>query len=204
MKIKGFELKRKKDLTIEEKKQRAKIELVIFLVIIAFVFAYAKIIVATNNNSQKEQYFNKVSLTSLKETNFTLEIQIDDNNYKYEGNTTKNDGNISINNTNYYIVNNEYYDEDFNKQDIFKGVDNKYFSYENIEKFIDKGKQEGSKYTYSVKDVVNKVPIDTTITVKPKYYKDNIKIELNYTNLVNVNNTKIKSYIATYTIKYNK
>ena len=194
-----FNLFKKNEKTKEEKLKRAKIELVIFLVFIAFVFAYSKILVMRNNHGgiSREDIINKVNLGSLDKYDFNIEIDVDNNVYKYTGNIDNGNGVIN----GFKIINNEYYDSNLNKiNNVFYLLDNKYFNLNTISNYLVEDNYKNNRYEVSVNDIINNKMVDVFIYIDVKYNKDNIDIRLDYSNLANIIDSNINTYKVEYII----
>lgn len=194
-----FNLFKKNEKTKEEKLKRAKIELVIFLVFIAFVFAYSKILVMRNNHGgiSKEDIINKVDLVNVKKYDFNIEIDVDNNVYKYNGNIDNGNGVIN----GFKIINNEYYDSNLNKiNNVFYLLDNKYFNLNTISNYLVEDNYKNNRYEVSVNDIINNKMVDVFIYIDVKYNKDNIDIRLDYSNLANIIDSNINSYKVEYLV----
>lgn len=189
---------KKKEKSEEEKLKRAKIELIIFLVFIIFAFLYSRILVAMNyhSNIDKEEYFNKVELSSLNRYDFEINLNVDNDTYNYQGNIDNGFGNIN----GYKIVNNDIYDDDLNKvDDVFYKLDNKYFSLNTLNNYIKEDNYKNNRYEVNINDIINNYMINTTVYLNIIYNKDNIIINIDYSNLLNdVNSYKVEYKITNY------
>ena len=190
--------RKKKKKTEEEKKKRAKIELVIFLAFIAFVFAYSKILIIRNHNSiSKENYIYKIDISKLNKYDFDIDIKIDDKSYNYFGTIDNDNGNINK----YRIINGQIYNENLEKVDnIFYGIDNRYFKLNTIASYLDEENYKNNQYEIYSNDIINAKLENFIIYADVKYNKDNIIIKLDYSNLARLINNDTNKYIVTYTI----
>lgn len=189
---------KKKERSEEEKLKRAKIELIIFLVFIVFAFLYSRILVAMNyhSNIDKEEYFNKVELSSLTKYDFEINLKVDNDTYNYQGNIDNGFGKIN----GYKIYNNDIYDDDLNKvDDVFYKLDNKYFSLNTLNNYIKEDNYKNNRYEVNINDIINNYMINTTVYLNIIYNKDNIIINIDYSNLLNdVNSYKVEYKITNY------
>lgn len=189
---------KKKEKSEEEKLKRAKIELIIFLVFIVFAFLYSRILVAMNyhSNIDKEEYFNKVELSSLTKYDFEINLKVDNDTYNYQGNIDNGFGKIN----GYKIYNNDIYDDDLNKvDDVFYKLDNKYFSLNTLNNYIKEDNYKNNRYEVNINDIINNYMINTTVYLNIIYNKDNIIINIDYSNLLNdVNSYKVEYKITNY------
>ena len=196
MKLKWF---KKKKLSDDEKIKRAKIELVIFLVFIAFVFAYSKIILVRNNNSSinREQFMYKVDLGSINTYDFEIKINIDGTKYDYNGNIDNNNGSMGE----YKIVNNVYYDSNLKKvDDVFHGIDSRYFSLNTINGYLKESNYKNGRYESYISDIINNNLVNLLVFANVNYSKDKAIINIDYSTLGHEINNSINSYKVEYIV----
>lgn len=190
---------KKKKISEEEKKRRAKIELVIFLAFIAFVFAYSKVLLIRSNSSSisKEQLIYKVDLNSINKYDFNIKVNIDDTLYDYSGNIDNNNGIMGE----YKIVNGEYYDSNYNVVNkIFHVINNKYLNLHNISNYIKDENYKNGKYGAYVNDIINNSLVNILVYVDVVYNKDNVIINIDYSNLAHSIDKSINSYKVEYIV----
>lgn len=189
--------------------EKAKIELVIFLVFIAFVFAYSKILVARNHNIKDNTDIidikSSISLNEIKKYDFSIKISVTQDNikneYVYSGNIDNENGNITYNNNKYIILNEEFYDKDYNKVDnMFYNIDNKYLYLDNIKSYLIDDNLVNNQYQIKLNEIINQKFEEVYIYIERQEVENKIILNIDYTNLVKLQNDNITSYIIEYQI----
>lgn len=152
-----------------------------------------------NNSFTKEE--NNDILEIPKEYSYTINITINNDNYRYEGTKTLQRESITkeVDNiiTNYIYENNSYYKEiDDNyilctKEDVYDVVNYNYINLETIKEYLSKSNKEGNQYLIYLKDIIlgNNSNDYIVITVN----KDNVDID--YTSLMKNFDITIDRYL---------
>lgn len=198
---KKFNLKEKWN----DKRERAKIELMLYVIFFIGVIVFVRIGNNTSNNNNINTSDNLFISQINDNYSYDIKININDNNYEYIGkvlgyNSTieKKDNNID---EYFYKKNDKYYklDQDngyvlSNKNDIYNIINYDYMDINNIKEYIKISNNDNGIYKVKISDIIlNSSSLDY-ITIK----LDNINntIEIDYTNLLRINDNNITKAIV--------
>lgn len=201
---KKFNLKEKWN----DKRERAKIELILYAIFFIGVIIFVRVGNNTSNNNNINTSDNLFISQINDNYSYDIKININDNNYEYIGkvlgyNSTieKKDNNID---EYFYKKNDKYYklDQDngyvlSNKNDIYNIINYDYMDINNIKEYIKTSNNDNGIYKVKISDIIlNSSSLDY-ITIK----LDNINntIEIDYTNLLRINDNNITKAIVTIT-----
>lgn len=203
----------KKKLSLKErwkdKRERAKIELMLYGIFFLIIIIFARISNSMSNNIPKEED-NKIFISEITDNySYDIDITIDNDNYKYYGKVLGHNMNIhkvvDTEDEYFYKMNNKYYildDNDnyilTNDKEIFSYIDYRYLDINTIKEYIKMGTLNNNIYTIKVSDILLNNNSNDVITITV----DDINKELiiDYTNLFKVNNNSL--YKELVRIKY--
>ena len=192
----------------KEPKFKAKIKLFLYTLFVVFVSIFA----LSNRPTDLEEN-NLIEDTGIQETvdntikiptkyNYTSNITINENKYIYSE-TNNNDitiikKQIGENIINYKVENNSYYKEQelnyilITKEEVYDVVDETYLNLETINKYLKKSQKQEDKYIVYLKDIILGNNSDDYITIT----KENNKINIDYTKLIQNFDPSIEKYIV--------
>ncbi len=203
----------KKKLSLKErwkdKRERAKIELMLYGIFFLIIIIFARISNSMSNNIPKEED-NKIFISEITDNySYDIDITIDNDNYKYYGKVLGHNMNIhkvvDTEEEYFYKMNNKYYILDdngnyilTNDKEIFSYIDYRYLDINTIKEYIKMGTLNNNIYTIKVSDILLNNNSNDVITITV----DDINKELiiDYTNLFKVNNNNL--YKELVRIKY--
>lgn len=198
----------------EDKKYRAKIELIGYgiFILIAIMFAisgrnnantnssnnnYNDIIENTNTTTNVINLFDKYS--------YSTKVEINENIYEFNGEYSNNILIINKDNIKYAYKDNNYYMVDTNEivnEDIYAPVESKYLSIDLINKYIKISKYMDNEYRVYLKDIIIGNDSDNYITIVYSSNLNEININIDYTNLLKCFDNTINKYLVI--MKYTK
>ena len=194
-----------------DKKERAKIQLCLYGIFFVGVFIFAKILGAYNKNIEDNKPANTSFLAEIKDNyEYDIEINIDDNIYRYYGRVLGNNATIIRDALdivdNYYIMNNKYYILDTNgnyvlttKEEVYSYIDYRYLDIKNIREFMNVAIKEDNIYKIKISDLIlnnNNSQEFITLIID----ENNKLIEVDYTNLFKIYDENISK--ETVKIRY--
>lgn len=203
----------KKKLSLKErwkdKRERAKIELMLYGIFFLIIIIFARISNSMSNNIPKEED-NKIFISEITDNySYDIDITIDNDNYKYYGKVLGHNMNIhkvvDTEEEYFYKMNNKYYILDdngnyilTNDKEIFSYIDYRYLDINTIKEYIKMGTLNSNIYTIKVSDILLNNNSNDVITITV----DDINKELiiDYTNLFKVNNNNLHKELVR--IKY--
>lgn len=156
----------------------------------------------TNNNSQINTDKKDYILEIPNEYDYTINITINDNNYKYTG--TKNTSNEEITKemdgviNNYIYKNNSYYKEEdekyilTTKTEVYDIIEHNYIELETINEYLSKSTKEGNQYLVYIKDIILGNESEEYIIITP----NNNKIDIDYTSLMKKFDKSIEKFLV--------
>lgn len=202
----------KKKLTLKEKlkdkKERAKLELLFYGIFFLAIIVFTRILSGYNDvpkvNNTKS-FINEIT----DNYEYNIDINIDNNKYKYYGKRLGN--NMSINKVidnkydYFYKMGNKYYILDTNGnyiltsvEDIYNYIDYRYLDISNIKEYIKLSTKDNNNYNIKVSDLILNSNNTNTITISIDEL--NNTITLDYTELFKIDNNNLNKEIVT--IKY--
>lgn len=202
----------KKKLTLKEKlkdkRERAKLELLFYGIFFLAIIVFTRILSGYNDvpkvNNTKS-FINEIT----DNYEYNIDINIDNNKYKYYGKRLGN--NMSINKVidnkydYFYKMGNKYYILDTNGnyiltsvEDIYNYIDYRYLDISNIKKYIKLSTKDNNNYNIKVSDLILNSNNTNTITISIDEL--NNTITLDYTELFKIDNNNLNKEIVT--IKY--
>lgn len=205
--IKDFNFSKLKEMW-KDKKGRAKIELSLYLIFFLIVVIFARVSSHTAGNIEKN-YTDESFIFSLKD-NYICDINIALNGdiYEYNLKVLGNNANIVMKSSNeekfYHLMNNKYYELDNNgnyilttTDEVFPYINYNFLNIKNIRNFIIDGNKEDNEYRIKISDIIlNNTSNDDVIIIVDEVNKH---IEIDYSNLLKIDNEDISSALVKMT-----
>lgn len=202
----------KKKLTLKEKlkdkRERAKLELLFYGIFFLAIIVFTRILSGYNDIpkvNDTKSFINEIT----DNYEYNIDINIDNNKYKYYGKRLGN--NMSINKVidnkydYFYKMGNKYYILDNNGnyiltsvEDIYNYIDYRYLDISNIKEYIKLSTKDNNNYNIKVSDIILNSNNTNTITISIDEL--NNTITLDYTELFKIDNNNLNKEIVT--IKY--
>ena len=190
-----------------DKRERAKIELILYAIFFIGVIIFVRVgnNISNNNISTSDNLF----ISQINDNySYDIKININDNNYEYIGKVLGYNSTIEKKDSNtdeyFYKKNDKYYklDQDngyvlSNENDIYNIISYDYMDINNIKEYIKTSNNDNGIYKVKINDIIlNSNSLDY-ITIK----LDNINntIEIDYTNLLRINDNNITKAIVNIT-----
>lgn len=200
---KKFNLKEKWN----DKRERAKIELMLYAIFFIGVIIFVRVgnNISNNNINTSDNLF----ISQINDNySYDIKININDNNYEYIGKVLGYNSTIEKKDSNtdeyFYKKNDKYYklDQDngyilSNKNDIYDVINYDYMDINNIKEYIKTSNNDNGIYKVKISDIILNSSSSDYITIKI----DNINntIEIDYTNLLKINDNNITKAIVIIT-----
>ena len=201
----------KKKLTLKEKwndkRERAKIELILYAIFFIGVIIFVRVgnNISNNNINTSDNLF----ISQINDNySYDIKVNINDNNYEYIGKVLGYNSTIEKKDSNtdeyFYKKNDKYYklDQDngyvlSNENDIYNIISYDYMDINNIKEYIKTSNNDNGIYKVKISDIILNSSSSDYITIK----LDNINntIEIDYTNLLRINDNNITKAIVTIT-----
>ena len=202
----------KKKLTLKEKlkdkRERAKLELLFYGIFFLAIIVFTRILSGYNDIpkvNDTKSFINEIT----DNYEYNIDINIDNNKYKYYGKRLGN--NMSINKVidnkydYFYKMGNKYYILDNNGnyiltsvEDIYNYIDYRYLDISNIKEYIKLSTKDNNNYNIKVSDIILNSNNTNNITISID--ESNNTIILDYTELFKIDNNNLNKEIVT--IKY--
>ena len=190
-----------------DKRERAKIELILYTIFFIGVIIFVRVgnNISNNNINTSDNLF----ISQINDNySYDIKININDNNYEYIGKVLGYNSTIEKKDSNtdeyFYKKNDKYYklDQDngyvlSNKNDIYDVINYDYMDINNIKEYIKTSNNDNGIYKVKISDIILNSSSSDYITIK----LDNINntIEIDYTNLLRINDNNITKAIANIT-----
>ncbi len=200
---KKFNLKEKWN----DKRERAKIELILYAIFFIGVIIFVRVgnNISNNNINTSDNLF----ISQINDNySYDIKININDNNYEYIGKVLGYNSTIEKKDSDtdeyFYKKNDKYYklDQDngyvlSNKNDIYDVINYDYMDINNIKEYIKTSNNDNGIYKVKISDIILNSSSSDYITIK----LDNINntIEIDYTNLLKINDSNITKAIVNIT-----
>lgn len=195
----------KKKLSLKErwkdKRERAKIELMLYGIFFLVIIIFARISSSMSTNIPKDNDVNNTFIDEITDNyQYDIDITIDNNKYKYSGKKLGNNMSITrivgTKEEYFYQMNDKYYILDTKgnyilttAEDIYPYIEYRYLNINNIKQFIKLGTKNDTVYSVKVSDIVLNNNSTDTITLTVNEEDKNILID--YTNLFKIDNSNI-------------
>ena len=201
----------KKKLNIKErwkdKRERAKIELMLYGIFFIGVIIFVR--VGNNISNNNINISDNLFISQINDNySYDIKININDNNYEYIGKVLGYNSTIEKKDSNtdeyFYKKNDKYYklDQDngyvlSNENDIYNIISYDYMDINNIKEYIKTSNNDNGIYKVKISDIILNSSSSDYITIKI----DNINntIEIDYTNLLRINDNNITKAIVNIT-----
>lgn len=190
-----------------DKRERAKIELILYAIFFIGVIIFVRVgnNISNNNISTSDNLF----ISQINDNySYDIKVNINDNNYEYIGKVLGYNSTIEKKDSNtdeyFYKKNDKYYklDQDngyilSNKNDIYDVINYDYMDINNIKEYIKTSNNDNGIYKVKISDIILNSSSSDYITIK----LDNINntIEIDYTNLLRINDNNITKAIVNIT-----
>lgn len=190
-----------------DKRERAKIELILYAIFFIGVIIFVRVgnNISNNNINTSDNLF----ISQINDNySYDTKVNINDNNYEYIGKVLGYNSTIEKKDSNtdeyFYKKNDKYYklDQDngyilSNKNDIYDIINYDYMDINNIKEYIKTSNNDNGIYIVKISDIILNSSSSDYITIK----LDNINntIEIDYTNLLRINDNNITKAIVTIT-----
>lgn len=190
-----------------DKRERAKIELILYAIFFIGVIIFVRVgnNISNNNINTSDNLF----ISQINDNySYDTKVNINDNNYEYIGKVLGYNSTIEKKDSNtdeyFYKKNDKYYklDQDngyilSNKNDIYDVINYDYMDINNIKEYIKTSNNDNGIYIVKISDIILNSSSSDYITIK----LDNINntIEIDYTNLLRINDNNIIKAIVTIT-----
>ncbi len=190
-----------------DKRERAKIELILYAIFFIGVIIFVRVgnNISNNNINTSDNLF----ISQINDNySYDTKVNINDNNYEYIGKVLGYNSTIEKKDSNtdeyFYKKNDKYYklDQDngyilSNKNDIYDIINYDYMDINNIKEYIKTSNNDNGIYKVKISDIILNSSSSDYITIK----LDNINntIEIDYTNLLRINDNNITKAIVTIT-----
>ena len=182
-----------------DKRERAKIELILYAIFFIGVIIFVRVgnNISNNNISTSDNLF----ISQINDNySYDIKININDNNYEYIGKVLGYNSTIEKKENNkdeyFYKKNDKYYklDQDngyvlSNENDIYNIISYDYMDINNIKEYIKLATYNNNIYSVKVSDIVLNSNSSDVITIKVD--EDNKNIIIDYTNLFKIDNNNL-------------
>ena len=211
-------MKKEKKLKLKErlkdKKERAKLELILYGIFFLVIILFARIsnIMSTPSDISSDNNYNSSFISEIIDNyEYNIDINIDNNNYKYYGKRLGHNKTITkvTNDTTeyYYQTNDKYYILDArsdklilaSQNNIYSYIDYRYLDIETIKEYLKLSTKNGNTYNIKVSDIILNSNNQNNITITLN--ETNKEINIDYTNLFKIDNDTLQK--AEVIIKYN-
>ncbi len=190
-----------------DKRERAKIELILYAIFFIGVIIFVRVgnNISNNNINTSDNLF----ISQINDNySYDTKVNINDNNYEYIGKVLGYNSTIEKKDSNtdeyFYKKNDKYYklDQDngyvlSNENDIYNIISYDYMDINNIKEYIKTSNNDNGIYKVKISDIILNSSSSDYITIKI----DNINntIEIDYTNLLRINDNNITKAIVNIT-----
>ena len=194
----------------KDKRERAKIELMLYGIFFLAIIIFARISSSFSDSNIPKDNDIKSFINDITDNyQYDIDITIDNNNYKYYGSKLGHNMDITrvVDNKEdyFYQMNDKYYILDTkgnyiltNDSDIFPYIEYRYLDINNIKEYIKLATYNDNIYSIKVSDIVLNSNSRDVITIKVD--EDNKNIIIDYTNLFKIDNNNLTKEVVS--IKY--
>lgn len=164
------EQEKEKKLTLKErlkdKREKAKIELMLYGIFFIGVIIFSRVMSSTTSNIETNNNEENTSFITSIEDNYEYDIQVvmNDKIYEYYGKVLGNNSTINLKEedkvNSYYLMNQKYYIlEDNNyilidEEEVYPYINYRYLNINNIKKYINISTKENETYKVKLSDFV--------------------------------------------------
>ena len=187
----------------KDKKGRAKIELSLYLIFFIVIVIFTKVSSYSISNNDINNEETSSFISEIKDNyEYDMNITINNNLYNYHGLVLGNNSSIELKGDDidkfYFLMNNKYYELDDNGNyilttldEVFPYINHIYLNINNIKNFINIGAKEDNVYKLKISDII--LNNDSTDNIIININEDNKSIDLDYTNLLKIDNDDISN-----------
>lgn len=205
---KEVKTKQKKKLTLKErwkdKRERAKLELMLYGIFFLVIIIFARISnsMSIPSDISSDNNYNNSFISEITDNyQYDIDINIDNNNYKYYGKRLGHNKTITkvTNDTTeyYYQTNDKYYILDArsdkliltSQNNIYSNIDYRYLDINNIKEYIELGSKKDNIYSVKLSDIILNNNSDDVITIEVD--EENKTITIDYTNLFKIDDENL-------------
>lgn len=204
--------KENKKLTLKEKlkdkRERAKIELIMYGIFFLFIIIFARVLGSTSNNIEDT---NSISQSFISEVEDNYEyhtvVTINENTYEYYGKVLGNNATINLiedgKTTSYYLMNKKYYileGENYilsDKEEVYPYIDYHYLNIDNIKEYINLSVKENDTYKVKLSSIILNSQSEEYLTIYINEGDKNIVID--YTPLFKLTEENTNKVIVNIT-----
>ncbi len=191
----------------KDKRERAKIELVLYGIFFIGVIIFVRILGSMNSNNQEREIPQSFLLEITDNYEYKIDVTYNDKNYFYQGKSLGN--NMSINlmidgeEISYYKMDNKYYilkDGNYlltEQSEIYPYLEYRYLNLENIKNYLKYGTKEDNKYFVKLSDLILNCDSEDSIMITTN--EENKRVEIDYTNFFKYQDDSISEVIVNYT-----
>lgn len=188
---------------LKDKRERAKIELIIYGIFFVGVIIFARVLDSTSSsNIQVENKVDSFVYSVLDNYEYDMILTIDNDEYHYYGRVLGNNSKINLEidsivksyyymNKKYYILENDNYILT-NVEDIYPYIDYRYLDINVIKEYLKLAVKNNNTYKVKIKDIMLNSQSEEYITINVEEGDKNIVIDYsNLFKLTNKNNEKV-------------
>ena len=193
-----------------DSKFKVKVQLVIYtgFVLIALIFALASRSTINYDDKLPAKNDKEESIITIpKKYNYSIDIAINNKNYRYEGKQSENEETITKivdNQTRYYIKKDNVYYQGTNimngsvsQEEVYDMIDYSYLNLNTINQYLTLSKKQNNLNLVYLKDIIIGNASEQYITIEVK----NNKINIDYTSLLQLFDKTIERCNIEYVIE---
>lgn len=185
-------------------REKAKIQLILFLIFIVFAVVFIRLTPSANNNNMENAIINPINNLSLVSDNYNYKITIsmdtNDGNIVvlYGGIRYENEmiisKNINDQTNNYYVSDDEYYIYDngnyllTNSDQIYDMINADYLDVSHIKEYLSLGIRDGDTYLIKANNINPDINNEGYVTIEISIVDSDILLIMDYTNLLKNDN----------------
>lgn len=177
---------------MKDKKEKAKIELMLYGIFFIAVIIFTRVLGSTAKNIDNSGEQAKSFISSIQDNyEYDLLLTVDNDNYEYYGKVLGNNSMLSVRDgsseTKYYLMNKKYYILDegnyilTDEQEVYPYIDYRYLSIDNIKQYLEMATRDNDTYTVRIADILLNSESEESIVINIQEGDKNIVID--YTNL---------------------
>lgn len=194
---------------LKDKRERAKIELMLYGIFFIAVIIFARIAGSStpSNNEQNNQVTESFISSITDNYEYDMLINLNDNTYHYYGKVLGNNSTINLKIedqiTSYYLMNKKYYTLEngnyilTNEEEVYPYIDYYYLNINNIKEYIKLATKENDTYKVKISDIVLNSENDDYLIININEGDKNLVID--YTSLLKLTENNIEKAILNIT-----
>ena len=209
MKNQEQEKKPKLKERLKDKRERAKIELIFYLVFFTTLVIIARIGTSKSSNNISSPIETPSFINTITDNyEYIVTIELKDTTHTYQGRVLGHNGTITKDNEEYYYKKGDKYyilDTQGNyiltsKEKIYPYIAANYLDIEEIKQYLKEATKENNTYQIKVSNIILNTQSTDNISITINEEKQEIKID--YTNLFKIDNQENPEDKEIVTIKY--